>query len=171
MRLVNLPTNYTQTIITGMNMDDVEDLPQPWIFAAFEQSGLTQTEIGHRIGESPQTINNWIARGRVPSSKWRKIAVFLGKSMDWVAWGVDKRPLSLAGASGPELDAIIAAAGYDPADLRRIWIKVSNLHPGVARLTPAQQADLLILVADTCGTDVHADQLSRLMRRFPLRDD
>lgn len=62
MRLVNLPMNYTQTIITGMNMDDVEDLPQPWIFAAFEQSGLTQTEIGHRIGESPQTINNWIVR-------------------------------------------------------------------------------------------------------------
>ena len=172
MNLNHLDKSYTQTIIPLMTTttDDMDgDIPQPWIFEAFNATGLSQTEIGVRIGESPQTINNWIARGRVPASKWRKIAVFLGKSMDWVAWGTEKRTKTLVGASGPALDAIIAAAGYDPERLKALWVKIEALRPSVASMDPEQKADLLLLVADTNGENIDADLLTRLIRRLRIR--
>ena len=43
-------------------------------------------EFGRRLGESPQTINNWRKRG-IPGDKKFAVAQALGKSVEWLVTG------------------------------------------------------------------------------------
>lgn len=49
-------------------------------------------ELSRRIGEKPQTVNNWKARGRVPASKLPLLAAVLGVSNDWLLTGNNPLP-------------------------------------------------------------------------------
>lgn len=49
--------------------------------------GRTYTDLARDIGESPQTINNWRSRGRIPTGKVAKLAEKLEISTDYLLAG------------------------------------------------------------------------------------
>lgn len=48
-------------------------------------------ELGRRTGESPQALNNWRSRGRIPGPKITKIAEAVGVTTDWLLSGARPR--------------------------------------------------------------------------------
>lgn len=140
--------------------------PQPWIFEEIESSGLKWADFAKALDELPQTINSWKKRGYVPGAKWRDVARVLKRSMNWVAYGADNPEWLIEEATGPELNAIIAALGYETEALRRVWVRIQALMPDATSWPVAQQTDLILLVADTHGEHVTIEQLMKLMRRL-----
>lgn len=54
-------------------------------------------EFARQVSESPQAVNNWIKRGRIPGEKHYAVARALGKTVEWIVEGT-KVPLKKQGA-------------------------------------------------------------------------
>jgi len=52
--------------------------------------GITAAEFSRRMGETPQTYNNWKARGNIPGNKLFKAAEVLECSAAWLSDGVNE---------------------------------------------------------------------------------
>lgn len=58
---------------------------------AIYKSGISQRELGRRIGVNPATISYWCNHGTWPSAKYLPaICRTLGVSADWLLFGEEK---------------------------------------------------------------------------------
>jgi transcriptional regulator with XRE-family HTH domain len=101
-------------------------------------------EFARRVGESPQAIQNWKKRGRIPAEKHAKVAHTFGKSIEWLQTGVDR---SSAAAIDPRrltdvLEAIemnLPREKYyiSPSDMAKLIIDLYEAIPGSGELSSA----------------------------------
>jgi len=55
---------------------------------ALKASGMTAAELSRKVGESSQTINGWLKRNRVPSTKLFQVAELLGVDAQLLTGGI-----------------------------------------------------------------------------------
>lgn len=87
----------------------MQTVPAALLFAAIQDSGLSQAEFARRIHQSPQTLTNWKARG-IPWNEIATVAAALGITVDeYVANANGRRPMgvrwALPGRGASELTA------------------------------------------------------------------
>lgn len=62
------------------------------LIEALAYARMTQVELACILGESPQTINNWIKRG-VSGSRMYDVAIALGVRVEWLRDGVGSKSI------------------------------------------------------------------------------
>lgn len=86
---------------------------------ALRASGKSPSDLAHSLRVSPQTINNWFARG-VPGRQILTISKFLGVKPDWLQSGAGE-PLTPG-----EIEDIKRLTEMSPDELQS-WLKTRNL--------------------------------------------
>jgi DNA-binding transcriptional regulator YiaG len=96
-------------------------------------------EFARQIGESPQVVNNWIKRGRIPGEKHYAVAKAIGTTVEWIIEGERSSALK----TGEAIATKGAEARREPVYPIEPFNRFSKLAQLWPYLTDEVQADVL----------------------------